>query len=31
MIACNYHNNEIVKELLDHGADMEIIDSFGFK
>ena len=31
MIACNYHNNEIAKLLLDHQADIHCIDHFGFR
>ena len=26
MIACNYHNNEMAKLLIDHGADINSID-----
>jgi ankyrin repeat protein len=31
MIACNYHNNEIAKLLIDNGADTESLDDFGFR
>ena len=31
MIAVNYHRNHIAKMLLDHGANIDAIDDFGFR
>ena len=31
MMAVNFNRNEIAKFLIDEGADIELIDDFGFK